>query len=158
MESIARGLAGFQQSLLPDVAAYWLENPRFAPRPVEDVLGQVLESTPEQELATPEQQPESQPPKSKRVPTGWIEERWGNKSREKKSLSLYYCCYLSEWEVNGEGSKKRTIKSRIYLQAHQCRVIGAMVRDKRPYTEILQAIGRTKIDQPLHRTPQRDWS
>ena len=127
MESISETLQGFQASLLPEVERYWVENPRFA--------------------YTPEQPP--QVAKPKRVQVGWIEERWGNKQREKQSLSLYYCYYASEWELNGEGSTK---KQRIYLQAHQCQEISAMVHHKRPYTEILEAIGRTKrhSDRPHH--------
>lgn len=130
MEQVSAVLAGFQQTLLPDVEAFWIENPRFGPQP------------------TPEQ------PKRKRYQVGWIEQRWGNKNREKQSLSLYYCYYASEWELHGEGSKTSRKKQRLYLQAHQCQEICRMVHQQCPYTEILEAIGRTKrhSDRPHHMT------
>ena len=117
MQAVSSVLAGYQESLLPEVDRYWLSN-----RP---------EPTPE-------------PPKRKRYQVGSIEHRWGNKNRKKPSLSLYYCYYASEHELHGEGSTANRKKQRIYLQTHQCHEIGKMVREKRPYTEILQAIARTK--------------
>ena len=119
MQAVSSVLAGYQESLLPEVERYWLSNYPYRPEP------------------TPERKP-------KRYQTGWIEERWGNKSREKQSLSLYYCYYASEWELHGEGSKTSRKKQRIYLQTHQCHEIGRMVREKHPCTEILAVIARTK--------------
>jgi len=156
MESLSSALAGFQMSMLPTVEAYWIENPQFAPPP--ERLKQFRESLPPEQ--PPQEGDRSQPkkPKSKRVQVGWIEHRWGNKSREKQSLSIYYCYMASEWELYGEGSKTRCKRQRIYLQVHQCHEITSMVHQKRPYTEILQRIGETKrISDKPHHTKEEEW-
>jgi hypothetical protein len=175
MEGVSQILADFQQSLLPEVEAHWLEHERtseqkfqvgdqvrlrqgrFYHQRVTSDVGEVGYCNggrcrvlcgrgdrgdwyPEDALEriTPEQ------PKQKRVQVGWIEERWGNKNRKRQSLSLYYCCYLSEYELHGEGDRRRCKKERTNLQSHQCQEISAMVQAKRPYTEILDRIRKTK--------------
>ncbi|MDX2241384.1 MAG: hypothetical protein NW224_11930 [Leptolyngbyaceae cyanobacterium bins.302] len=142
MQAVKETLAGWQQSLFSDIEAYWLENP--PPQELTRQQGTIVKK--------PKFAPE--PTKRKRVQVGWIETRYGNKSRETQYLSLYYCCYLSEREIYGSGQGRK--KHRVYLQAHQCNEISLMVRNKQPYTEILKRIGETKRHSDrLHHT--KEW-
>lgn len=149
MQQIDTVLRGLQAAIIPEIEAYWIENPVPADKIARVTHSGWITTTDGQHLNPLHYTPE-QP--RKRIQVGWIEERWGNKNREKQSLSLYYCYYASEWELHGEGSKSGRKKQRIYLQTHQCQEIGQMVREKRPYNEILEAIGRTKrhSDKPHH--------
>ncbi len=137
MEALSTALKGLQLTLVPEIEAYWLENQRLSSTS-DSQNGSTATTYLREKKFTPEQKPQ------RREQVGWIEERWGNKSRRKPAVSLYYCYYASEWELTGEGSRQHNRKQRIYLQCHQCQDITRMVREKRPYTDILKAIGNSK--------------
>jgi hypothetical protein len=78
----------------------------------------------------PVQPPSSRPKPQRRYspkgkPTGWIEERQGNKKRKTPSTSHYYC-----WQ-DATGKHKRYIKASKVTRVHQ------MVDQRRPTQEIL---------------------
>jgi hypothetical protein len=102
MQSINTLLAGFQQSLLPEVEAYWLKNP-FTP---------VLPEPNRREQQPQETKPAPQKPTSKRrhrskgKASGWIETREGNTKRRVANTSFYYCYY--QWEGENDASERST--------------------------------------------------
>lgn len=164
MQQLSSVLAGFQQSLLPEVEAYWCENrgnPEYLSPDKREIEEFWLKHPPAPELLrqeVPQRRNTPEPkPTRKRVQVGWIEERKANPKREHPTTCYYYCCYLSEQEVYGCGSTKRTKKQKVYVQVHIMSEVSCMVRDKRPYTEILKFISERQTKNVFHHTKEREW-
>lgn len=112
-------LAGFQMSLLPNVEAYWLENPRFAPT---DWCPTLPRQT------------------RRKQSTGWIEQRNANPKRASPTTCYYFCWYETQ------NSTRRKCKT--YIPQNKVLQVCQLVRvEKRPYIETLQAIG--KVTDPF---------
>lgn len=131
METVSTVLAGFQQSLLPNVEAYWLRNPSDAPEPEPDIgdeVGRLMDcySTPEQPKL-----------RKQRVQVGWIEERRANPKRERPTTCYYFC-----WNEKNEEGQWRKLKTYV-PQAQMSEVWQSVKVQKRPYTETLKLIRKS---------------
>ncbi len=129
MDSVRNVLAGWQESILPEVERYWIENP--------DITGR---RSPQQ--ITPEQgsSPRQRRPRAK-TQCGWIEERKANPKRHRPTTCYYFCWYEMQ------DSTRRKIKT--YVPQNQMSVVWRSCKiEKRPYFETLQLI--KKSDKPHH--------
>jgi hypothetical protein len=151
MDALSDVLRGLQLAIVPEVEAYWIENPVPAHKIkhitpsgwIATVDGQHLNPlhfTPEQPPTTidrryslyldpipdtPEQPTKARRHSRKGEATGWIEERQGNKHRKHPSTSYYYRYYDSD------GRKQQQ-----YVQVHLMGQIRQMI-DQRCTVEIV---------------------
>jgi hypothetical protein len=172
MEGVSEILAGFQQSLLPEVEAYWLGNTpeqkfqvgdqvrlrqgRFYHHRITTDVGEVgyynggsyrvLCGKGDRGDWYREDALERitpEQPKQKRVQVGWIEERRANPSRDNPTT-----CYYFGWYEVVEGERR---KFKVYVPQHQMSEIWRMVKtEKRPYYETLRVIRK---HEKLRHTP-----
>lgn len=120
MDALSAVLRGLQQSLIPEVEAYWIENPVPSEKISRVTHSGWIATVDGQHLNPRHFEPEQPPKPRRRSPkgkaSGWIEERIGNRSRKTPSISRYYCHYDSAGKIK-----------RCYLQAHLWREASAMI-------------------------------
>lgn len=124
MDRISSVLAGYQESLLPEVQRYWLSNLPYVQEPV---------PTPEQPKL-----------KQQRVQVGWIEERRANPKRENPTTCYYFCWYEMQ-----DGIRR---KLKTYVPQVQMSEVWQSVKvNKRPYYATLKLIRKSG---KLHHTDE----
>lgn len=132
MDSVRTVLKGWQQSILPEVKRYWVENP--------DITGRRSppQITPEHDGDRPaanQQRPR------KKVQSGWIEERKANPKRQRPTTCYYFCWYEMQDEA------RRKLKT--YVPQRQMSAVWKCCKiEKRPYFETLQLIQKSR--KPHH--------
>ncbi|PSB29929.1 hypothetical protein [Stenomitos frigidus] len=140
MNSISTVLAGWQQSFVPAVEAYWIENPvplnqiaRIAPSGwITTTDGQHLNPL----HYTPEQPPPKRRYSKKGEASGSIKERIGNKKRKRPSTSYFY-----EWYDDGR-------KQQRYVQTALMSEVSQMIDQRRPSAEIIQFLNQRSKRKP----------
>lgn len=139
MDALDQPLAGFQLALLPDVKAYWLENPGRTPEQevVQTIRKTVLPAQhfEERKIHTPEQKPKRRH-RSPGKASGWIETREGNTRRKHSNTSYYYCYY--QWE----GNERR--KRKIYIPNHSISHVRSLIEAGTTVDSIIQFLNGSK--------------
>jgi len=142
MQPLSTVLRGLQLAIVPEIEAYWLENPVPAHKIKHITPSGWIATVDGQHLNPLHFQPEQPPKPRRRSPkgkaSGWIEERTGNKQRITPSVSRYYCHYDSDGKIK-----------RCYLQVHLLKETTAMIDARANVAAVLEFINthtkRTKL-------------
>lgn len=157
MDSVRNVLAGWQESILPEIERYWIENPditqrrsttKLEPFQVSDRVapGKAGRGRQKHGNVTPEHgnvsaiqtddYPRSQRRPRAKIQSGWIEERKANPKRRNPTTCYYFCWY----EIKDDTRRKM----KIYVPQNQMSTVWKACKiEKRPYFETLQLIQKS---------------
>lgn len=149
MQPIDTVLRGLQQSMLPEIEAYWLENPVVPSEKIQRITHSGWIATTDGTHLNPLHYTPEQPPKQRRhsrkgQASGWIEERQGNKHRKNPSTSYYYRYY------DADGRKQQQ-----YVQVRLMDKVPQLINQRCSVEEILQYIHtHSRYSGKLHHTQE----
>lgn len=147
MQPINTVLRGLQQVILPEIEAYWIENPVPADQ-IERVTSSGWIATKDGQHLNPLHHTLEQPRKRrhsrKGKASGWIEERQGNKKRKNPSTSYYYRYY------DADGRKQQQ-----YVQVRLMDKVPQLINQRCSVETILQYIHtHSRYSGKLHHTQE----
>lgn len=139
MHTVSVVLAGWQESFIPAVKAYWIKNP-IPLNQIKRVTHSGWIETADGQHLNPLHYTPGQPPKrrysKKGEASGSIKERLGNKKRKRPCTSYFY-----EWYDDGR-------KQQRYVQTALMNEVSQMIDQRRPSAEIIQFLNQRSKRKP----------